>query len=78
MTGANLTDADLTGANLAGADVAKVALERADLRGADLKDVQHWQAIEKIREANILGIRNAPDGFVTWAKKMGAVETNSD
>jgi Pentapeptide repeats (8 copies) len=78
LTGANLNDADLSGANLAGADVAKAGLERADLRGADLKDVQHWQAIETIRQANILGIRNAPDGFVAWARKMGAVETNSD
>ncbi len=78
LTGANLDDADLFGASLAGADVAKASLERADLRGADFKDIRHWQAIAKMRQANILGLRNAPEGFVAWARKMGAIETNSD
>jgi hypothetical protein len=78
LTGAQLDDADLVQASLAGADLAQASLERADLRGADLKDVRHWQAIKAIGQANIFGVRNAPDGFVAWARTMGAVETKSD
>jgi hypothetical protein len=78
LTGAKLDDADLVGASLAGAEVARATLERADLRGADLKDVRHWELIKTIRQANILGIRNAPEGFVAWARMNGAIETKSD
>jgi len=78
LTGAQLDDADLVEASLAGADLAQASLERADLRGADLKDVRHWQAIKAIRQANIFGIRNAPEGFLAWARTMGAIETKSD
>jgi hypothetical protein len=78
LTDSLLDDADLAGANVAGADVAHVTLERADLSGADLDHVQNWRQIKAIRQANIFNIRNAPQGFVTWAKSMGAVETNSD
>jgi hypothetical protein len=78
LAGSQLDDADLVGASLARADLAQVSLERADLRGTDLDHVKNWQAIKAIRQANILGIRNAPEAFVTWARKMGAIETNSD
>jgi Pentapeptide repeats (8 copies) len=73
-----LDDADLAGASLDGADLAHASLERADLRGADLGHVRNWQAIKAIRQANIFGIQNAPEAFITWARKMGAIETNSD
>jgi hypothetical protein len=78
LTGSTLDDADLFGASLAGADVARASLDRADLHGADLRDLRNWKEIKEIRQANILGIRNAPDGFASWAKAMGAIETNSD
>ena len=78
LTGSRLDDADLFGASLAGADLAQASLERADLREADLAQVRNWQAIKAIGQANIFGIRNAPEGFVAWARKMGAVETKSD
>jgi hypothetical protein len=78
LAGATLDDADLVGANLAGADLAQASLARADLRGADLDHVKNWQAIKAMTQANIFGILNAPDGFAAWAKKMGAIETNSD
>lgn len=78
LTGAQFDDADLAGARLGQADVAQASFARSDLRGADLERVTNWQTIRTIRQANILGIRNAPDGFVNWARKMGAVETNSD
>ncbi len=78
LAGSQFDDADLFGASLTGADVARVSFERADLRGADLRDVRHWQEIKAIRLANIYGIRNAPAGFVTWARTMGAIETQPD
>jgi hypothetical protein len=78
LAGSQLNDADLAGASLAGADLAQVSLERADLRGADLDRVKNWQTIKAIRQANIFGVRNAPEAFATWARKMGAIETNSD
>ena len=78
LAGSQLDDADLVGANLAGADLAQVSLERADLSDVDLDQVRNWQAIKTIGKANIFGIRNAPEGFVTWARKMGAIETKSN
>jgi hypothetical protein len=78
LAGALLDDADLFGADLAGADLSQTSLERADLTGADLDHVKNWQAIKSIGKANIFGIRNAPEGFMAWARKMGAIETNSD
>jgi uncharacterized protein YjbI with pentapeptide repeats len=70
LTGSQLDDADIVGANLAGANLAQVSLERADLSGVDLDHVRNWQAIKAIGKASILGVRNAPDGFVTRAWKM--------
>lgn len=78
LASANLTDADLVGANLAGANLLDVSLERADLSNADLDRIGNWDSIRAIRGANIFGIRNAPAGFAAWARKMGAVETNSN
>jgi len=78
LTDSRLDDADLVEASLAGADVARASLARADLRRVDLKDVRNWQAIKVMQQANIFEIRNAPEGFVKWAKTMGAIETNSD
>jgi hypothetical protein len=78
LADSQLDDADLFGASLAGADLAQASLARADLHGADIDHVKNWQSIKAMGQANIFGIRNAPEGFVAWAKKMGAVETNSD
>jgi hypothetical protein len=72
FTNASLTGSDLTGANLEGAD-----LIGADLRNADLSDMK-WNAISSISGANIHGIDNAPEGFVAWAMKNGAVSVESN
>jgi hypothetical protein len=69
---ADLGDADLAGSSLVGADLAGAVLDDADLRQADLKDVQ-WQRIKSIKGANVLGVRNAPEGFRVWAMAHGAV-----
>ena len=78
LAGSQFDDADLAGARLGQADVAEASFARADLRQADLSRLTNWQTIKTSRQANILGIRNAPEGFVQWAKQMGAIETNSN
>jgi len=73
LSSADLRDADLNGASLAGADLSGAALDDADLRGADLAGVA-WSHLKSVKGANIAGVRNAPAGFVDWARKSGAVE----
>jgi len=74
---AQLDDADFFGADLSGSDFAGASLANADLRNCDLKDIR-WQQIESIRLANIYGVKNAPEGFIAWAKARGAVSIESD
>jgi len=78
LAGAQFEDADLVGASLAGANLDGVSLDRADLRGTDLAGVTNWQSIKGIRKANILDIRNAPEGFADWARKNGAIESKAE
>ncbi|WP_263368281.1 pentapeptide repeat-containing protein [Edaphobacter bradus] len=72
MKGADLSGANLSGANLDGAD-----LSNADLTDADLRNIR-WKGLRNIKGANIAEVKNAPDGFVEWALKEGAVQTNKD
>jgi hypothetical protein len=69
--GANLDESDLAGANLSGADLTDASLADADLTNADLRDL-HWERIANLKNANIFGVKNAPQGFVEWAIKHGA------
>jgi hypothetical protein len=62
LNGANLQDANLAGANLAG----------ADLRNADLRDVS-WKDVVSVKGADISSVKNAPAGFVDWARRNGAL-----
>jgi hypothetical protein len=64
----NLTEAIMEDANLSGAK-----LEWANLTGADLANIQNWRQIKSIEFANISGVKNAPNGFIEWAKENGAV-----
>jgi hypothetical protein len=75
---ANLYDSDLTGATLADTELRGAKLERADLRSADLRGVREWRQIASIRLANVHGVRNVPEGFLAWAKSMGAVDAAED
>jgi hypothetical protein len=75
LSNADLKDADLVGSNLAGAMLDGADLTSTDLRFANLKDIQ-WKQISAIKDANIAGVKNAPDGFRQWALKNGAVETS--
>jgi hypothetical protein len=77
LMAAILEDADLVNADLSGADLTGTNLTSADLRNADLKGVI-WQKIQAIEKANIHGVRNAPDGFVSWALDHKAVSARAE
>lgn len=74
---ADFTDADLSGADLSGADLSRTILVRADLSKTNLANLR-WSAIRELKGANIFGVKNAPEGFVAYALKQGAVQIDSD
>ena len=76
LLGANLDNSDLTGADLTGADLAGASLADADLTHADLRGVC-WEHIASVKNTNIFGVKNAPQGFVEWALKHGAQNAES-
>jgi hypothetical protein len=69
----NLTKAILIEANLAEANFSGVNLMDAKLVEANLTNVKEWQNIKSIKNANIFGVMNPPDGFIKWAIEHGAV-----
>lgn len=73
FTNANLSETDLVGSNLAGAKLDGADLSGADLRFADLKGIQ-WEHLKAIKTANIAGVKHAPQQFVAWALKNGAIQ----
>jgi uncharacterized protein YjbI with pentapeptide repeats len=77
LAGASFADSDLVEADLSRADLNGVVLDRADLRQANLAGIKNWQGIKSLDHANVLGARNAPAGFMQWAAKKGAVESNA-
>jgi len=74
---ANMADADLWGSSLAGATLDNTNLGGADLRNANLRNI-HWQKIKNIKMANLAGVKNAPEGFISWALEQGAVQADTD
>ena len=70
-----LDGADLTGANLRGADLTGVSFENTDLHGAELAGV-NWSGLQSVKGANVRGVKDAPNGWLTWMKEHGAVEEN--
>lgn len=77
FTEANMAEVDLWESNLAGAVFDDANLGDADLRNADLKDIR-WQKIKNIKMANIAGVKNAPEGFIDWALKHGAMQSAAE
>jgi hypothetical protein len=69
---ADMTDMDLWGSSLAGAKLDDADISGADLRFADLRNVA-WKQLKKVTATNVAGVKNAPEGFVEWALKNGAV-----
>ena len=74
---ADFTDADLGGADLSGADLSQTNLAGADLSSANLANLK-WSDIRDLKSANVFGVKNAPEGFVAYALKSGAIQTKSD
>ena len=70
--GAQINDADLVDADLTETNLSVANLADADLRRANLSDIR-WREIANIKMANIYGVKNAPEGFVSWATQNGAV-----
>ena len=68
-----LAEANLRGAQLGEADLKGVDLSGADLREVGLSDIKHWEEIDKIEGANLAEAENAPEGFLEWCKKNGAL-----
>ena len=77
LMAADLADGDFCAAQFGGSDLSQATLDAADLGNADLKGIQ-WQQIKSIRKANLAGVRNAPEGFLAWALKNGAVQLESN
>ena len=73
----HLDYADLWGADLSGADLSGAEIDSVDLRFANLANV-HWHDLRTVKNANIYGVKNAPDGFISWALQHGAVQSESD
>ena len=73
FSNADLKNADLLGSNLASVKLDGADLSSADLRSANLRGIE-WKHIAGIKMANIAGVKDAPEGFVEWALKNGAVE----
>jgi len=73
FSNADLQSADLTGSSLVGADFSGAVLDDCDLSRADLKDIA-WQHIKSVKGTNIAAVRNAPPGFIAWARDNGAVD----
>lgn len=70
---ADMTDIDLSESNLFGANLCDADIGEADLSNADLRNVK-WKQLKNVKGANIFGVKNAPEGFVEWALKSGAVQ----
>ncbi len=87
LTGANLEGADLRqailvtaslkGAILRGANLAGARLSAATLDDVDLTDVHGWPEVGSISYASIDNVRNAPAGFLEFARENGAVDSQS-
>jgi Pentapeptide repeats (8 copies) len=74
---ADLTDVDLFGADLTAVDLSRAILVNADLRHANLANLK-WNKTLDPENANIFGVKNAPEGFVAYCLKSGAIQKDTD
>jgi len=77
FSGAMLDEADFWGADLSGVDLTEASLVNTDLRNTNLLGIK-WKGIKTLKMADIAGARNAPDGFVAWALRNGAIRSSSN
>jgi uncharacterized protein YjbI with pentapeptide repeats len=73
----NLNESDLVGVDLSDADLSDATLIHADLRNANLARIR-WKDIRDVKNANIYGVVEAPEGFVPWALKRGAIQIKTE
>jgi uncharacterized protein YjbI with pentapeptide repeats len=71
---ADMKDVDLWGSNLSGARLTHADISGADLSFADMRNTE-WKQLKNVTGTNITAVKNAPEGFVEWALKNGAVQT---
>jgi len=74
---ADMTEADLFGADLTAADLSGATLANSDLRNTNLANLK-WSDTLNVKNANIFGAKNVPEGFVAYALKRGAIQKESD
>jgi uncharacterized protein YjbI with pentapeptide repeats len=74
---ADLTDSDFVSVDLTGTDLSGAILENADLRDANLSGLK-WRDSPNLKKINISGVKNAPEGFVAYALKHGAIQNGAD
>jgi uncharacterized protein YjbI with pentapeptide repeats len=74
---AMFADTDLNGCDLTEANCEDTDFSRADLRNCELKNLE-WKGIKEVRLANLFGVKDAPEGFLQWAMKNGAVAIELD
>lgn len=74
LCGADLAAADLTNAYLRGVNFAEARLSAARLDGADLTDITGWREVRSYGHTSLLGVRNAPPGFLDFARERGAID----
>jgi hypothetical protein len=72
-----LTDSDFVSADFTGTDLSGATLENADLRNANLSNLR-WRDNPNLKNANIFGVKNAPEGFIAYALTHGAVQKDAD
>jgi len=73
--GTTIIASDFPDATLIGADFKNATIIASDLSNANLTDIIDWKEIKDMKNTNIYGVKNAPDGFKEFAKNdMGAVE----
>jgi hypothetical protein len=73
LASAILANGDFCWAQFRNADLTDAELDAADLGNADLSGIK-WQQIKSIQKTNLGGVKNAPDGFLAWALRNGAVQ----
>src|ERR1700730_2308552 len=54
-----------------GRTLAGASFVDSDLSNAELRDIR-WEHIADLKNTNISGVKDAPNGFVDWATKHGA------
>lgn len=72
LAGSNFNQINLKNSALS-ADLSGAHFYRVNLENADLSGLSNWDSMSSIEGSNVYGVRNAPDGFMDWALRNGAI-----